>query len=155
VAATVSHSVVARYPGISLRCLCALVIALFAIACTDSPDASDAEKPKDVSAELCQLVIDGKVNDGRRVRVRAAFGSGVDFVRLFDQSCPSYSVFVRGMRDEVDVTLCRSDALADKYGCPVNGESGVRATFTGIYHYSSKMYGRLDVDEMADISTAK
>ena len=101
---------------------------------------------------MCRLVADGKANDGRRVRVRAAFGSGADYVRLFDNICPSSNVFVKGVRGDVDPTLCSSKDLSKTYGCPVNGDSGVRGTFTGTYHFVSKDVGRLDVEEISSVS---
>lgn len=135
------------------RRLQVLIIASFATACANSPGAGDTAKSKVADVAFCQLVIAGRVNDGRRVRVRAAFGSGVDYVRLFDQACPSNSVFARAAHDDVDLTLCHSDELATKYGCPVNGGSGVKATFTGTYHSISSTVGSLDVERMSEIST--
>jgi hypothetical protein len=154
-AETVRHRVLAGYQVMALHRSCVLILALFASACANSPDAGDAAKTKAADVAFCQLVIGGRANNGRRVRVRAAFGSGVDYVRLFDESCPLNSVYLRSVRDEVDVTLCGTDELADKYGCPVNSESGVRAKFTGTYHYSSKTVGRLNVNGMSEISTGK
>lgn len=131
-----------------------MIVALVASACATSPGARDAANGKAENFAYCQLVTAGRMNDGRRVRVRADFGAGADYVRLFDPACPSNSVFAKSVREDVDLTLCRSDELAAKFGCPVNGESGVKATFEGTYHYTSSTVGRLDVDEMSEISTS-
>jgi hypothetical protein len=150
---TVSRNSQAQAKGMLRQIANSVLLALLAAACSHSPNAGIAGNAESVTRAFCELVRDGRTNDGRRIRVRAAFGSGAEHIRLFDQECPLNSVYIRSVRSDVDVTLCNSEKLSKQYGCPVSAESGVRATFVGSFHFESDTTGRLDVDEMLRIST--
>lgn len=101
---------------------------------------------------FCRLVAEGRSFDNRLVRVRSGVGAGVDHIRLFGKECPASTVFAVSLDGGVDLTLCRSRELSEMFGCPVDGESGVRATFTGTYHFVSDGVGRMDVRSMTEVS---
>lgn len=130
-----------------------LLIATGTSGCLDptsSARVGGSVRPAEVG--FCRLVAEGRDFDKRIVRVRSRFGAGAEHVRLFDSECPESSVFAVSPDGRVDITLCRTDKLAVKFGCPVDGESGVRATFTGMYHFVSDGVGRIDVRSMTDVS---
>ncbi len=57
-----------------------LLFLLCATSCSEFNGGRIATGTGTSSVELCQLVAGGKSNDGRHVRVRAAFGSGAEYV---------------------------------------------------------------------------
>ena len=118
-----------------------------------SPLSTDAERPG-IAADVgfCRLVAEGRSFDDRIVRVRAGFGAGPDHIRLFEEGCPASTVFAVSLDGRVDLTLCHSRELAAEFGCPVDGDSGVRAAFTGTYHFVSDGVGRIDVRSMTEVS---
>lgn len=144
-----------RFRALAWQCSCAFAFAAGTNGCISTLGGGETGKTGPVDIALCQLVRDGRSYDGRRIRVRAKFGSASEYIELFDEECPLNFVFVESTNSDVDVTLCRSDELSEKYGCPVNRESGVKATFTGTYHYTSSTVGTVTVDVMSDISAER
>jgi hypothetical protein len=73
----------------------------------------------------------------------------VEHVRVLDSECPQIMVFLRAADSNVDLTLCSEANL--RYGCPVNPDFEVKATFTGVFH-ASKGGGVVDVISMTEVS---
>jgi hypothetical protein len=92
--------------------------------------------------------------DGRRISVRANFRTGEHATVLFDKGCPNSWLLVGKLKNDVDVSLCGNETLAQKYGCPPNPATGVRATFIGIYHHRRSDAGVIDIDLMSDIGAS-
>ena len=130
----------------------ATALGLLAAGCADTAASVAPAERVVLDVRVCDLAPDGQRYAGRRLRVRAVFGTSADHVRLSDGSCPSTTVFLTTSSDAVDLTLCRSDDLAARYGCPISVDAGVRATFVGIFRPSCNGLGIIDVESMSDVS---
>jgi hypothetical protein len=60
------------------------------------------------------------------------------------------SVFLHAVDSNVDMTLCSEANL--RFGCPVNPDLKVKATFIGVFHASNLAGGVVDVISMTEVS---
>jgi len=134
-----------------VRCA-AVALGLLSAGCADTAASVVPAERMVLDVRLCDLASDVQRYAGRKLRVRAVFGASADHVRLADGGCPSTTVFLATSRDDVDLTLCRSDDLAARYGCPVSIGAGIRATFVGTFRPFDHGVGIIDVESMSDVS---
>jgi len=128
-----------------------LAASFLALSVWHAEVAKTQEPATPVLVSVCDLATKGGRYDGRRLQVRAAFEFGVEFIRLFDQACSNSMIFLGSVKEGIDVTLCNSEELVNKYGCPANSDTGVRTTFLGVYHQGRRKVGKFDVESMLDI----
>jgi hypothetical protein len=126
--------------------IAALVTILGLCSCGGS-ESSSPQQLVNVDS-VCDLAIGGTALDGRLVKFRSGFEVAVEHVRANDSACPQAMVFLRADDSSVDLTLC-SEANS-RFGCPVNPDFEVKATFAGTFH-ASKGGGFVDVTSMTDI----
>src|SRR5688572_1165884 len=113
-----------------MRLTVVLTATMSLCACDGSGSASLREPVNITSA--CELATDGAAFDGRLVRFRSGWDVAVEHVRVLDSECPQIMVFLRATDSNVDLTLCNEPNF--RFGCPVNPDFEVKATFTGVFH---------------------
>jgi small subunit ribosomal protein S10 len=74
---------------------------------------------------------------------------GVEFVRVLDSQCPQIQLFLHAADSNVDLTLCSEPNF--RFGCPVNPDFEVKATFTGVFHVRNRVT-YIDLISMAEVS---
>lgn len=130
-----------------------MIVAALAVmwlcACEGSSREASKE-PIDIDS-ACELEKGGAALDGRLVRFRSEFDLGVEFVRAFDRRCPRIQLFLRTANRSVDFTLCSEEGM--RFGCPVNPDFQVQATFTGVFHDWHSKGGSVDVISMTEIAS--
>jgi hypothetical protein len=99
----------------------------------------------------CELAKGSAALDGRLIRFRSEWEVGVEHVRAFDSRCPRINLFLRGANPSVDLTLCSEEGM--RFGCPVNPDFKVQATFTGVFHDWNSKGGSIVVISMTEISS--
>ena len=130
-----------------MRIRVALTATMSLCACDGSSHAT-AQKPVNVTS-ACEFATDAAGLDGRLVRFRSEWDVAVEHVRVLASGCPQLEVFLHHAADSsIDLTLCSEPNF--RYGCPVNPDFAVKATFTGVFH-ASKSGGVVDVISMTEI----
>lgn len=137
-----------RHELTDMRMTAALLATMTLCGCVGSTSASPQESANVTSA--CELASDGAALDGRLVSFRSGFVVGVEHVRVVDPRCPSLMVFLRAADSKVDLTLCSQPNI--RFGCPVNPDLEVKATFTGVFR-ASKRGGIVNVISMTEVSS--
>ena len=127
-----------------------LGIAMALCACVGRGDTSSG-KPINVGS-VCELATKTAAFNGRLVRFRSGFDVAVEHVRVVDSRCPGIMVFLHSEHSGVDLTLCTEKD--QRFGCPVNPDLEVRATFTGVFR-GSKGGGIVDLISMDDLSSSR
>jgi hypothetical protein len=73
-------------------------------------------------------------------------------VRVVDSRCPRINLFLHRAADSgLDLTLCSEAGM--RFGCPVNPDFKVKATFTGVFHASNSNGGFVEAIAMNDVSS--
>ena len=133
-----------------MRITVALTATMSLCACDGSSHAT-AQKPVNVTS-ACEFATDAAGLDGRLVRFRSEWDVAVEHVRVLDSECPRIMVFLHASDSNVDLTLCSQPNK--RFGCPVNPDFKVKATFTGVFH-ASKGGGIVDVISMTEVSSER
>jgi len=106
-----------------------------------------------IEVTVCQLALHGDRYDGKLIRVTARPQIGVEFFRLYSRNCPDSSLIVG--HTAVDLSGCDDKTVMEKYGCPLNPETGVRVTLTGKFRFKHlrdlPSIGSIDVTSVAFI----
>ncbi len=139
-----------------LLALCAMALCG---ACAESPSSVNSIPAGGVALSVCEVVSSGSRYEGQRLAVRGQFVAILEIREIREKKCPSLSLVMARVADGVDVSLCSSVELSDLYGCPVNPDLNVAATFVGVYRQalndgqvgSSARYGYFEVESMSDV----
>jgi hypothetical protein len=131
-----------------MRTTVVALTATISLCACDGSGSGSPQEPLNISS-ACELAKRGAALDGRLVRFRSGFDVAVEHVRVLDTGCPPIMVFLRAADSNVDLTLCNETNL--RYGCPVNPDFEVKATFTGVFH-ASEGGGIVDVISMTEVS---
>ena len=119
------------------------ILITAALAACASPDSNQL-------LSACDIASKPEAYDGAQVRLRGRIEFGPDFSRAYDPNCESFSIYLSS--EKVNLSGCTlPDADQERFGCPLDGSRGVRATFAGTFSKPSKSYGHLVVDSMSDI----
>jgi hypothetical protein len=140
-----------RYEPTNMRIAVALSVTISLCACVGRGSTSPQQSVKVISA--CELATDGAATlDGQLVRFRSGFDVAIEHVRVVDSQCPEIMVFLRAGDSNVDLTLCSEKD--SRFGCPVNPDFHVKATFTGVFR-ASKGGGIVNLVSMTEVSSAR
>lgn len=119
------------------------ILITAALTACASPDSSRL-------LSACDIASEPQAYDGVVVRLRSRIEFGSDFARAHDSKCEDFSIFLSS--EKVDITGCTlPEADQERFGCPLDGSRGVRATFEGTFSKPSKGSGFLAVDSMSNV----
>jgi hypothetical protein len=72
---------------------------------------------------------------------------------LTDERCPDVQLDLERLRTGPDISLCDSEELVKKFGCPGGNDNGPIVTTVGILKKShTPKYARIVVEEMTDFA---
>ncbi len=70
---------------------------------------------------------------------------------LTDAKCPDISVILFSVEGGPDISLCDSDTLSRRFGCPAGGDKGPVLTVVGDLSHTTGMPATMTVHELKDL----
>ena len=130
-----------------------LLIQVIGAACAMQPHQHPqlGQSPAVGVLSVCEFVSYGAEAIGKTVRVRGRLRSLEHGMFITDSGCPQNPLYLVAASGGPDPTLCSSEDLSERFGCPGGNDNGPILTVVGVVQKSfTSSVGLLIVKELKD-----